>query len=584
MGQAMDTLDTISIDRFPVGCLVSDHKREILYCNRYIETQYGYSPQDLIGTDLFALLSKASQIMYDSYLMPLLMRKGYCGEIRVSLITRSGNSLPTVISARRDPAENGRIYWSISSATRTEQLFEELTKTKKILKQKVSLLRNLSDTDQLTGLPNRSALTQHLEQKINNLLPNEQAFALAFIDLDGFKDVNDRHGHHMGDSLLRMVAKRLANNLRVDDLIARFGGDEFVIFLDGHFNARLAEESLTRLISKLSEPFNVDGVSLQVSASIGVTFYPQSAVIEPDQLIRQADHAMYQAKLAGRNQLCLYNAKDEQYQKERHTELAAIRDAMAANQFELYYQPKVNMQTGKVLGAEALLRWNHPIEGLKGPATFLPVLNQTTIGLDLGRWVIINALTQLQTWLDQGLDIHVSVNIDGYHLQHPAFLNDLERILADSPNLPNQRFELEILETSAIEDVDQVSTVITACRMMGIRISLDDFGTGYSSLAHLRNLSVDILKIDRSFVQDMLTSSGDLAILRGMVGFARAFECDLVAEGVETLQHGQRLLELGCVWGQGFYIARPMPAQDFKPWVKEWQQQGYKKKFKEIEA
>lgn len=578
----MYTSNLFSLDAFPVGCMVTDSKRRILYCNRYLEEYHGYSTDKLLGADFFTLLSKASQIMCDTYLMPILVREKKCHEIRLSFVTRSTSTLPVVVSALCDESANGYIFWSVSSARRTDRLFEELTGTKQLLEQKVSLLRRISDTDQLTGLPNRTALAKHLDQKIIEQEKGDMAFALAFVDLDGFKEVNDRYGHQMGDKILQLVAKRLASNLRSDDLIARFGGDEFVIFLNGRFSARLVEESLSRLINKLAEPFDIDAILLQLSASIGVTLYPQPKRVEPDQLIRQADQAMYQAKLLGKNQICLFNVDDEQVQKSKQSDLSAIKAAMEAGEFELYYQPKINMLTGRVLGAEALIRWNHPSEGLKAPVTFLPVLNNTSTGVALGRWVITSALCQLQAWLHQGLDLHVSVNIDGYHLQNSHFLHDLGNILADFPSLPKQRLELEVLETSTIEDVKHVYSVLNACRMMGIRISLDDFGTGYSSLSHLRDLSVDTLKIDRSFVQNMLTSSGDRAILKGVIGFARAFECDVVAEGVEALAHSQQLIEFGCECGQGYFIAHPMPAQDLAGWVNEWHQRGFQKKFNRV--
>lgn len=579
----MYTAELFPLDNFPVGCMVTDDKRRIVYTNRYMEEQYGYSSAELLGADLFVLLSKASQIMYDTYIVPILRQDGQCDEIRLSLRMRSARMQPVVVNMLRDNSGSGQFFWSISSASRSEQLFEELTSTKKLLEQKVSLLRTRSDTDSLTNLPNRSALTRHLDQKIMDRKSGGVAFALAFVDLDGFKEVNDLYGHHMGDRVLQLVAKRLVSNLRSEDLIARFGGDEFVIFLNGQFSASLVEETLSRFVNKLAEPFEIDAVQLQLSASIGVTLYPQSKELEPDQLIRQADQAMYQAKLAGKNQVCLFNSDDEDIQKEKYSELSAIRTAMDAGQFELYYQPKVNMRTGKILGLEALIRWNHPEDGLKNPISFLPVLNKTSLGLALGRWVITTALSQLKAWLEQGLDVHVSVNIDGYHLQHPHFLRDLRWIFADFPGLPKHRLELEVLETSIIEDVKYVYSVLNACRTMGIRISLDDFGTGYSSLSHLRDLSVDTLKVDRSFVKNMLISSGDLAILKGVVGFARAFDCDLVAEGVETLQHGQQLIELGFECAQGYYIACPMPAQAFSAWADAWEQHEFHHKFKRIE-
>lgn len=575
----MNRPNGLSLDDFPVGCLVSDLKRQILYSNAFFETRLGYPRTHLVGADLFTILSRASQILYDTYLIPLLMQEGHCDEMRLSLVTRAEETVPVVVNVQRDEADNERMFWSITSASRADEMFEELAEAKELLQQKVSQLHILSGTDQLTGLPNRAALTRHLSQKISSVEGEQLTFVLAFIDLDGFKEVNDSHGHLMGDKLLQLVAKRMAENLRDDDLIARFGGDEFVVLLHGGFSTGGAKESLNRLIRQLAEPFEVDSVTLNISASAGVTLYPQAEEIEPDQLIRQADQAMYQAKVAGRNQLCLFNVDQEKFQRERNEELTAIQAGMAAGQFELYYQPKVNMRTGQVLGVEALLRWHRPAHTLVGPVEFLPAVNDTSVGIDLGRWVIANALAQLEDWHRHGLELHVSVNIAGYHLQHPDFLRDLGQVLAGVPGLPKRLLELEVLETSTIEDIDHISSVLAACKSLGIRVSLDDFGTGYSALGHLRDLKVDALKIDRSFVKDMLTNAGDLAILRGVIGFARAFQCDVIAEGVETWQHSQSLIELGCEWGQGYYIAKPMPALAVESWVREWRRHEFHSKF-----
>lgn len=575
----MDDSVIASIDQFPVGCLVSDINRQVHYSNRYFEERYGYARHELCGCDIFILLSKASQIMYDSFIMPMIVHEGGCDEIRITLTTKNGDSKPAVVSAYRDPANSERIFWSIGSAARSEQLFQELTETKELLSKKVSLLRSLSETDPLTGLPNRSALTQHLDHEMTCRDPEKMAFTLAFIDLDGFKEVNDSHGHDMGDEVLRWSANRLVKNLKKEDVVARFGGDEFVVLLNALDDVASAKKVFNRLIKKLSEPFEVDSVVIQISASIGITFYPQAENVDTGQLLRQADQAMYQAKIAGRNRLSVFDTATEQHLKYKLKSRNVVQAAMLDNQFELYYQPKVNMRTGAILGAEALLRWHHPDEGVKNPATFLPAISGTATGLSLGRWVLITAMAQLQQWLNQGLNMSVSINIDGYHLQHPEFLNDLTTALSGFPGLPHQRLELEVIETSAIEDINRAATVITSCRKIGIRVSLDDFGTGYSTLGHLRDLSVDVLKIDRSFVQNMLDSSGDLAIIKGVIGFASAFECNLIAEGIETLQHAQSLVELGCEGGQGFYIARPMPANMLEGWIEDWQRQGFHQHF-----
>lgn len=578
----MYTAADLSLDLFPVGCLVTNLQREILFFNSYFNRHYGYAGDDLAGADLFAILSKGSQIIHDSYLMPLLVQEGHCDEIRLGIKAENGETIPALVSARLEGSGKEHVFWSFSSATRSEEIYEELATAKQLLQQKVSLLHSMADTDELTGLPNRAALTRHLNQQMSYSKSSETAFALAFVDLDGFKEINDRHGHPVGDKLLRMVAKRITANLRTKDIVSRFGGDEFVIITRGDFGARSAMDSLTRLLQQLSEPFDIGPLSLSISASAGITLYPQTEPIASDQLVRQADQAMYQAKLTGRNRVCLFNVDKELAQRGKHQKAAEIKDAIADEQFELYYQPKINMRTGKVLGAEALLRWNHPAQGLLAPASFLPDVSECHQGLDLGRWVITAALAQLRSWHDQGVSINVSVNIAGYHLQHSDFVAELASMLAKFPALRKQQLELEVLETNAINDIDQVAVVLGACKRLGVKISLDDFGTGYSTLGHLKALKVDVLKIDRSFVKDMLTSAGDLAILRGVISFAQAFDCEVIAEGVETLQHGQRLMELGCEMAQGYYIAKPMPAGELPAWIQVWEQSQYEKKFRSI--
>ncbi|RZU98754.1 EAL domain-containing protein [Spiribacter vilamensis] len=575
----MSEAESISIDQFPTGCLVSDGQRRILYANRYIQDHFGYRSADLVEVDLFTLLNRASQIMYETYLVPLLEHDGYFDELRLTLQTAAGESCAVMVSARCEYGNGTRIYWSVSSAKRSEQLFQELTEARALLEQKNSLLHNLAEQDYLTGIRNRDALTRRLEQIIATGLPGQQTFALAFIDLDGFKAINDDHGHAAGDQLLRQVAERMSDNLRSNDLLARFGGDEFILLLQGAMGESMIRRLLGRLLEEIARPFEVDGVALSVSASIGVTVYPQATDIEPDQLIRQADQAMYEAKRTGRNQIRFFNVQQAEKDVHRRTEIDAISDAITDNQFELYYQPKVDMRSGEVMGAEALIRRNHPEHGLQPPSAFLPLLDGTETGITLGQWVVRRAVEQIREWRRQGIDMHVSVNIAGYHLQHPDFLEHLRATLTAFAAVPNNRLELEVLESSAIEDVGQAARVLQLCRMMGVKVSLDDFGTGYSTLGHLRDLPLDTLKIDRRFVQTMLTDDGDRAILRGVIGFAGAFDCGLIAEGVETIQHAGALMDLGCLWGQGYYIARPMRACELLEWVERWRQSGFVEKF-----
>jgi EAL domain-containing protein (putative c-di-GMP-specific phosphodiesterase class I) len=327
---------------------------------------------------------------------------------------------------------------------------------------------------------------------------------------------------------------------------------------------------LDRLLQAAAQREYVGDVCLQVSASLGVTFYPQAEEIDADQLLRQADQAMYQAKLGGKNRYFIFDATHDSTLRVRRETLERIRLALDTGEFVLHYQPKVDMRSGRVVGAEALIRWQHPERGLLAPGVFLPVIEDHPLAVDVGEWVIDTALKQAQSWSEVGFDIPVSVNIGARQLQHDNFVERLEKILADNPKAKPSQLELEILETSALEDVAQVSSLIESCARIGLKFALDDFGTGYSSLTYLKRLKVDVLKIDQSFVRDMLEDSDDLAILEGVIGLAAAFKREVIAEGVESVEHGAMLLKLGCVLAQGFGIARPMPAHELLQWAQTW--------------
>jgi EAL domain-containing protein (putative c-di-GMP-specific phosphodiesterase class I) len=315
----------------------------------------------------------------------------------------------------------------------------------------------------------------------------------------------------------------------------------------------------------------VGAVVLQVSASIGVTFYPQAHDMEADQLLRQADQTMYQAKLAGKSRYHVFDADLDSSLRVHHESLERIRLALAQGEFVLHYQPKVNMRRGQVIGAEALIRWQHPDKGLLSPATFLPVIEDHPLAVEVGEWVIDTALRQIDAWRATGLDMKVSVNIGARQLQQGDFVQRLQAILARHPKVKPSSLELEVLETSALADMEQVSHVIESCHQMGVKFALDDFGTGYSSLTYLKRLRVALLKIDQSFVRDMLDDPDDLAILEGVIGLAAAFKREVIAEGVETVAHGTALLHLGCELAQGYGIARPMPADQLPAWASSWQ-------------
>jgi len=431
-------------------------------------------------------------------------------------------------------------------------------------------LEHVAHFDALTGLPNRVLLADRLQQSMAQALRRGQPLAVVFLDLDGFKAINDHHGHDAGDQLLVELSKRMKQALRDSDTLARMGGDEFVAVLVDLNDAADSLQMIDRLLVAAAQPVLVGDQWLRVSASLGVTFYPQTQDVAADHLLRQADQAMYQAKLAGKNRYHVFDAAHDSSLRGHHESLEHIRHAMDAREFVLYYQPKVNMRTGAFVGTEALIRWQHPQRGLLPPAVFLPVIEDHPLAIEVGEWVIDTALTQIELWRVQGLEVPVSVNIGARQLQHPNFIERLRTLLQAHPQVDPQWLELEVLETSALEDVARVSHVIDACHRMGVSFALDDFGTGYSSLTYLKRLPAKILKIDQSFVRDMLDDPDDLAILEGVIGLANAFRRDVIAEGVETMEHGEMLLRLGCDLAQGYGIARPMPAQALPAWVTSW--------------
>ena len=432
-------------------------------------------------------------------------------------------------------------------------------------------LRHIAHYDALTMLPNRVLLADRLQQAMTQAIRRGQLLAVAYLDLDGFKAINDHHGHKTGDQLLIALANSMKDRLREGDTLARLGGDEFIAVLIDLDGVADSLAMLTRLLTAAAQPVRIGDSIHQVSASLGVTFYPQADDVDADQLLRQADQAMYQAKLAGKNRYHVFDADQDRSVRGYHESLEHIRRALNENEFVLHYQPKVNMRTGRIIGVEALIRWQHPERGLLAPSVFLPVIEDHPLAVEIGDWVIETALNQAERWLAQGLDVPVSVNIGARQLQQDSFVTHLHERLAAHPAVRPSALVLEVLETSALEDLTRVSAVIESCRSFGVLFSLDDFGTGYSSLTYLKRLSVDQLKIDQSFVRDMLDDPDDLAILGGVLSLATAFRREVIAEGVETVEHGTMLLQLGCELAQGYGIARPMPAADVPGWVATWQ-------------
>lgn len=444
-------------------------------------------------------------------------------------------------------------------------LFTDITRIKSYQSQ----LEQIAHYDPLTNLPNRTLLSDRLAQTLLQSQRNKTSVAIVFLDLDGFKAVNDTHGHGVGDKLLITMSSRMKETLREGDTLARFGGDEFVAVLADLDKPLSCEPLLARLLHAASAPVFVDNLILNVTASLGVTFFPEDNV-SADILLRHADQAMYAAKAMGKNRYYLYDTAQDIALKTHHESLEVMRVALTEHQFVLFYQPIVDMARGSIIGVEALLRWQHPEHGLLPPTQIPPLMEDNPLSIELGEWVLNSALTQIKQWKIKGLDLNVSVNISALQLQQENFTSRLAEIISSHPDVKPEYLKLEVMETAAFNDLEQVTSVIQNCLDIGVQFAIDDFGTGYASLTYLRLLPATSIKIDRRFIANMLTDSGDRAIVEGIIGLSKAFKCQVIAEGVETSEQGKALLEMDCHLAQGYAIAQPMPASDIPAWIKDW--------------
>jgi diguanylate cyclase (GGDEF)-like protein len=420
--------------------------------------------------------------------------------------------------------------------------------------------------DALTLLPNRVLLSDRFKRAMASAQRQQTLLATCMIDLDEFKPVNDQYGHDVGYALLIEVAKRLNAIIRSNDTAARLGGDEFVLLLTDVNDLDELELIITRVLVALAKPYFIDNQHITISASIGSTLYPLDDV-DADTLLRHADQAMYQAKQQGRNQYQLFDTSLDAQIKSAHQTIRQVKNALQGNELVLHYQPKVNMRTGVVVGMEALLRWQHPIHGIIQPLDFLPQVERTDLIIDIGRWVMDQAMQQISVWHKAGKPWVVSINIAALHFQSGNFVQGIRNILEHYPDVPPGLLEIEILESVVLGDIYLVNQIIRDCQALGVGFSLDDFGTGYSSLRYLKRLPVETIKIDQSFVRGILEDKDDLSMVEAIINLGKVFNRKVIAEGVETAEHSVLLMRIGCDLAQGYGIAKPMPAMHIVEWA-----------------
>jgi len=546
------------------GITITDHHGTIIDVNPAFCKITGYSRDEIIGQNPSFLSSGKQPAEFYTEMWRTLNEYGtWQGEVWNR--KKNGTLYAEFLSISTLTDENGNTLHYVG-------MFSDITQSK----QQQDELNQMAHYDVLTGLPNRALFADRFHQAIAHSNRTKKQLAICFLDLDSFKPINDNYGHEIGDKLLIEVAERITSCIREEDTVSRQGGDEFALLLNDIESATQCEQTLERIHHSLAQPYLIDEHSHKITASSGATLYPDDDG-DIDTLLRHADQAMYQSKLAGKHRYHLFNPEQDELTIQKHHQLDEIENALINNEFQLYYQPKVNMSSGEAFGAEALIRWFHPEKGLIPPLDFLPIIDGTKLELMVGNWVINEAIAQLDIWHQQGIRPEVSVNISSHHLLSETFFSDLDTALVKYPAVDSQCLQLEILESSALGDLNAITTVIEACQdLLGVKVALDDFGTGYSSLTHLRSLPVNTIKIDQSFVRDMLDDPSDSAIISGILGLADSFGRKAIAEGVETSNHGVMLLIMGCEEAQGYGIAKPMPADDYPQWLnnyipnKEW--------------
>ncbi|MET0050072.1 MAG: PAS domain S-box protein [Candidatus Thiodiazotropha sp.] len=533
-------------------CLV-DTEGQLIEVNQAYCDMSGYSHEELLGMRINQFDVQMEQNDIDQ-LMHRIVTTG-AAIFETQHRRKDGSLWPVEVSASYSSLNGGRVF----------SFLRDISERKEAERR----IKYMAYNDALTGLPNRELLADRLKQAIAHTDRTERILAICYLDLDGFKPINDEYGHEIGDRMLVLVAHRLLEDLRQGDTLARLGGDEFVLLLTDLATLYQGEEIVQRLLDTIAQPFHIDNHVISISTSVGIAIYPLDES-DPNTLIRHADQAMYAAKREGKNTYRHYDPIQDLQVHQHRQAIKEFQRSLKESQLVLFYQPRINLRNAEIYSVEALVRWNHPLRGLVSPGEFLPLIRGNPLEIELDAWVLKTALTQHMLWRSQCLVLPVSINLSPQSVQQGSFSGFLADLLKQFPDISPDQLELEVLETASFEDIEHVSRMMEDCRQMGIHFSLDDFGTGYSSLTYFHRLPISIVKVDQGFVRDMLADPRDHDIVEGVIRLAEALNRPVVAEGVESLSHGRELLKLGCHFAQGYGIARPMPADEVVTWAESW--------------
>jgi diguanylate cyclase (GGDEF)-like protein/PAS domain S-box-containing protein len=533
----------------------TDALGQVTYLNGIAEGLTGWSQQDASGRPLeevFRIVDATSrETAQNPMLLAIRENKTVALPPNCVLIRRDG-----VEAAIEDSA--APIHDRRGTVTGAVMVFHDVS----VAREMTLKMSYLAQHDSLTDLPNRVLMNDRLTEAIELSRRHGRKLALLFVDLDRFKRINDSLGHVVGDRLLQAVACRLFTCVRSSDTVSRHGGDEFVILLWEVRHAEDAAIAADKILQALREPHRIDQHEVHVTGSIGVVTYPDDGT-DTETLTKNADYAMYHAKYCGRDNYQFFKPEMNTRAAERQALEGDLRHVIERQDLLLYYQPKINLATGRIVGVEALIRWRHSRRGLVPPAQFIPVAEECGLIVPIGRWVLREACRQARAWQDAGLPaIRIAINISAVEIRAPDFVSSVASSLTDT-GLDASRLELELTETSLMQDATSTAAVLRALKDLGVHLALDDFGTGYSSLSYVQRFPIDTLKIDQSFVRDLATDAGAANIVTAVISMGNSLHMRVVAEGIETREQLEFLQIHGCPVGQGFYFSRPVPAQEF---------------------
>ncbi|HEX5670159.1 MAG TPA: EAL domain-containing protein, partial [Sulfuricurvum sp.] len=552
-------LQTQAMEQSPNSIIITDFKANIEYVNAAFVNSSGYTSSEVIGKNpRFLKSGNTPEHAYDSMWAALVRQEKWQGEF----INKRKDGTNYIYSINVAPVINkeGRTTHYIA-------IEEDISEQKKTQER----IHYLANFDALTGLPNRIQMDEHLRYTLSLAKRNPATFALMFLDLDHFKNINDTLGHSIGDLLLVELAKRLSSAVRDEDTISRMGGDEFVLLLP-ETDENGAGQVAQKLLQSIAQPFVLEGHELTITGSIGIALYPSDGP-DIETLSKNADTAMYRSKRDGRNAYCFFT-QQMQINSQRNLELSnALHTALQRNEFHLVYQPQHSMEDNSIIGAEALIRWNHPSMGSISPMEFIPVAEDNGMILAIGEWVLRTAVQQAYEWnQNNNYSILMAVNLSAVQFRHPSLVTMITEIL-DDIDLPPQYLEIELTEGVAMHNPKAAVNVMNSLHDIGVRMSIDDFGTGYSSLSYLKKFNIYKLKIDQSFVRDISTDPEDKAIVSAVIQMARSLGLKTIAEGVETIEQLNYLKEQQCDEIQGYYYSKPLLPEEFEAYINTYQKE-----------